>query len=467
MSRLYGPAIGTSIKPAFDGGITRKGLPTGALLVVLAMHFPAALLMQRLPMVSTIHAVATLALGLYLAFTRNFRGVGVVAGYIVGSEVLWRMTGAGVFWEFAKYAIILVLGVGWLRGKQCRSVLLPVVFFLLLIPSAVVTIMELGFSETAREYIGFNLSGPLSLAVSVMFFSQRSFRSVDIKQIAWGVVVPLVGVAGLAVNGILTTEEIVFTDESNFVTSGGFGPNQVSAVLGLAALFLFLIALSERRNFVQFFCALLAVFFIVFSVLTFSRGGIYNFGIAVLLSTVHFLRSSRSRGILLLIIIGGGLVGGYWIYPRLDEFTNGKLTSRYANFDTTNRLEIAQREIEAGLSYPLFGSGPGMAKFFVYEKTGVLAAAHTEYSRVLGEHGVLGLFALAILGLMALSTYRRTPHWMARTWVIALLAWPLMEMTHAAMRLAAIGFLFGLAFVGWKTQRSAPHVLPSENTARR
>jgi hypothetical protein len=57
---------------------------------------------------------------------------------------------------------------------------------------------------------------------------------------------PAVSIAALALFGILTNPDITFNTESNFATSGGFGPNQVSSMLGLGALSL-LFFLGDRR----------------------------------------------------------------------------------------------------------------------------------------------------------------------------------------------------------------------------
>ena len=80
------------------------------------------------------------------------------------------------------------------------------------------------------------------------------------------------------------------------------------------------------------------------------------------------------------------------------------------------------------------------------------AAAHTEYSRLLAEHGSAGALALLILLLILWKAYWRAPSAFARAWTASLAAWSLVEMGHAAMRIAAISFIFGLALIRWHTQ---------------
>jgi len=148
------------------------------------------------------------------------------------------------------------------------------------------------------------------------------------------------------------------------------------------------------------------------------------------------------------IVVVGLLVSGFWIYPRLNDFTGGMVTNRFADTSTTNRMEIMQAEFDIWLQNPILGTGPGMGKFGRYEQLGFMTAAHTEYTRMAAEHGILGLLALVLLLVMVSRAVRTASPGLPQAWAVAMLAWPLMEMTHAAMRIAAIGFIFGLAMVG-------------------
>ena len=81
-----------------------------AVLAILAYaaHFPLALLEGRQPLVATIHALLSLAVGLAWALSgRRVWRVAYAAAYIAGAEVLWRMVGAHIFWEFGKYTVAL------------------------------------------------------------------------------------------------------------------------------------------------------------------------------------------------------------------------------------------------------------------------------------------------------------------------------------------------------------------------
>ena len=121
------------------------------------------------------------------------------------------------------------------------------------------------------------MSGPFLLLVSCWFFSFVSPTPLQLRRIFFAIVVPLLSVAFATLFYTVTADQIQFTGESNFATSGGFGPNQVSSLLGLgafAALFCFIAFRNGARY--KLYTLLAALFFAAQSVMTFSCGGMYN-----------------------------------------------------------------------------------------------------------------------------------------------------------------------------------------------
>ncbi|MCK9246550.1 MAG: hypothetical protein M0P11_06305, partial [Anaerolineaceae bacterium] len=71
---------------------------------MLLLHVGLAFLFRNFRIAATIHALLVLLLGLWTALTAdNLVKVVPYAAYITGAELLWRMTRAGVFWEYGKY----------------------------------------------------------------------------------------------------------------------------------------------------------------------------------------------------------------------------------------------------------------------------------------------------------------------------------------------------------------------------
>jgi O-antigen ligase len=240
--------------------------------------------------------------------------------------------------------------------------------------------------------------------------------------------------------------------ESNFTASGGFGPNQVSAILGLGALMMILLVVQSRAIGKKMIALGLSISLLTLCVLTFSRGGIYNVVASLFVVAVLTFRNSRLRVAYFSVILIILLIIGFYIYPELDQFTGGMLKTRFSNVDTTGRSDIAKAQLSIWVNNPILGVGPGMSSNTLENEFGVAIASHTEYARFLSEHGIPGAIALFIILLIGIKAYLRTPFGFPQAWMAALLVWPLMEMTHAAMRIAAIGFIFGLSTAKWKLE---------------
>ena len=423
-------------------------------LVILLLHVALALAMNASRLVSTAHAIITLAAGIFIVLSaRNARRIAWVTAYISGAEILWRMTESAVFWEYAKYAIVLLMVLALLRMKKVQNAALPVFYFVPLLFSIPLTLFNLPFNH-AREAISSNLSGPLSLAMSVMFFYQVNLSWKEREITSWYLVSPVIGIAALCVRSILTAEELMFTSNANFITSAGYGPNQVSAILGLGALLLLLISLKQSSNLKRWFPMLTAYGLVALSALTFSRGGLYNLAASIVILGVFSLRSSRMRRVLIPAIMISLLIGAFVFYPRLNDFTEGMLKVRFSDTSLTGRDRIMQAEFAAWMDHPLLGVGPGLEEKYVIDFFGRPVAPHTEYTRVLASHGFFGLISLFALAMICLKTVLRAPKNLAQGWSAALITWSVMEMMHAAMRISAIGFVIGLAAAGWATEEN-------------
>lgn len=428
---------------------SQEGNDTPLIIFLVVLHIGLALLIRRFSILSTIHALIILFLGFWNAIsTKNITNVIPYVAYITGAEVLWRMTDAQVFYEFGKYATVALLFITLLKKSKLKRTGLPIFFFLLLIPSIVLTVNALGFTEHARQMISFNLSGPLAVSVCLLFFSQVDADQQLLRKWIWATVYPIISVLAIAAYSTLTTTDINFGSESVFVTSGGFGPNQVSAVLGLGALLLVMLIIQSGRK-GRLLSIFLSLALLTQSFLTFSRGGIYNFvvGLAVGLIILVQKPSKFVRSFFFVFLIL--LIVGVFIFPNLEELTSGAFSSRFKDIDTSSRINLAKADLELFKENLIFGVGPGMASYM--RQNIRYTSAHTEYSRLLAEHGILGILSLIFLIYLLVAAFFRTPDIFSRAWMVALAAWPLVEMAHSAMRIAAIAFILGLSVVNWKT----------------
>jgi hypothetical protein len=415
-------------------------------LVLLVLHAPLGLLMSEVPAVSTAHAAATFLVGVWIAaMGRRLEQVAYEGAYIVGAEVLWRMTGAQIPWEFGKYATAAVLLISMARRSRLQGPMLPFLYFVLLLPSCLLTLLGETLGE-AREQISFNLSGPFALMVSALFFSDLRLDAEQVQRLRLALLGPVIGIAAIAMFVMLTNPDLVFTGESNNATSGGYGPNQVSAALGLGAMLLVFFVMEARAG-RALRVALFALMVVLAaqSALTFSRGGLYNAVGGVLLGLVFLMRDARS--LVKLLAVAALLVGTatFYVLPKLDEFTDGALMRRFESTDPTNRDTIIDADLQIWSEHPLLGVGPGQGP--AYRKViSYGAAAHTEFSRLFAEHGFFGFVSLVLLLAAGARALVDSGGPQARAVKASMIGWSLLYMLNAAMRLAAPSFLFGLAF---------------------
>lgn len=424
----------------------RIGLKAGAFF---AAHVPLALLMFQYPNIGLVHALVVFVGSLWrVTVERTSERAAYLCAYIVGAEVLWRMTKTPVFWEFGKYAAIFVFLFALLRHSRLKIPILPITYFALLLPSLLLTFSKLGFTES-RMQVSFNLSGPLAVMISAVYFSHVRLTREQLHRLLLVMVGPICGVATIALYNTLTKTAIVFVNASNFDTSGGFGPNQVSAILGLGALVTYICVLSGKLTPALKVIAISLIFLLATtSALTFSRNGVVIAACSGFAFSIFLFRDRRARlkfTILVILLFCGAY---YVILPALDNFTSGAIVSRFQERSTTGRDELVMADLRVWWENAFFGVGPGMARPYYDAVLGLgqKIPAHTEFSRLLSEHGMFGLVSLLLLMFMAVNNFSRASERSSRSVLIGLLVWSFLYMVANAMRLMAPAFIFGITF---------------------
>ena len=169
-----------------------------------ALHVPLGIAVYYVPVLALVHGLATVAIAFVWACkARNLDRVACAAAYIVGAEVLWRMARVPLFWEFGKYAVGCVLLVAAIRAGRATAPLLSSLYFVLLIPSAALTVLN-DSPGSARAYISFNLSGPFALAAAAWFFSQIRLTPDRLLRVLLSALIPLISISSLTIFSILT-----------------------------------------------------------------------------------------------------------------------------------------------------------------------------------------------------------------------------------------------------------------------
>ncbi len=341
--------------------------------------------------------------------------------------------------EFSKYALIVLLTIAIIRY---RRVLLinkwAIIFLLLLIPGIIIR------PTFSRSAIIFNLAGPLVLALSVMFLSTVELKWEQFRLLVFFIAAPLiiqVEWSVLQARNFLALGVVRFGNDSNAWLAGGEGPNQVATILGFGAALCFLYAITrrgeKRLRFVLFVSSLI---FLTQAVITFSRGGVIT-GIGMVLVAGYYLiriprvRKYYTRGALLAV-----LVFSFLIFPLLNDLTQGTLGVRVSSFTLTGRDAIAQSNLQLFLDNPILGVGVGVSDE-------ISGTPHTEFTRMLAEHGLFGIAAIGVLMIMSIQRLMSDRLVLNKAFIVAFTAWSLATMLHSATRLAAVGFVFGLGAI--------------------
>ncbi|MGO8676689.1 MAG: O-antigen ligase family protein [Limisphaerales bacterium] len=462
------PAMSRSGRLAANNGLRRPQAAASArplqfnwVLGMLFLHALLGVLFKRSGSIATLHALGTLFFGLYLAISgRPMFQLACWGMYAAGAEVLWRMTGANLVWEYGKYAVSLVLFIRFFRGGLKTIYWTPVIYFILLMPAVLPTILGYysahGFGD-ARKLLSFNLSGPLSLLACSLFFSRVHLTDLRTRRMLVWMVLPVAGIAGAILSGLTSLEHLEFSGGSSIVASGGFGPNQVSGFLGMGAFFAALLALDTRLKIrLRMLFLALALWFAAHAALSFSRTGIYLFGagLAVALPFSSIRNLLRPKTLLLVALaVGASLVT--WAF--LMRYTEGKIGERFSNTSLTRRDLIAAQDIALWKQNVILGAGVGSSSIAHSEGTAGRIGAHTEYTRLLAEHGLLGAMAVLLLLKMAARPLFTMPRGLTKGALLGATAMTLIWMAASAMRNAAPGLLLGLAAA--RFSRPRPRIL--------
>jgi O-antigen ligase len=158
----------------------------------------------------------------------------------------------------------------------------------------------------------------------------------------------------------------------------------------------------------------------------------------------RFLIKSKT----ILLIIAAFSIWAFSVFQ-----SGGLLDNRYTNRDaagrlkddiTTGRVELVQTELEGFYNNPVMGVGVGRAKELRVEEVGYEIASHSEISRLLSEHGLLGLLAVVILIFVPMIFWAKFKN---NYYFLAFLAFWFLTINHSAMRIALPAFVYGLALL--------------------
>lgn len=408
--------------------------------------------------ISKVYGVLIFLFGIYFVVkNKNANNeVLMVAAYIVGSEVFLRMTDGNPNYEFTKYSVIVFVLMGMFYSGFSKNAIPYWLFLVLLIPGLLIGVQSLDIHRlNIRNLIAFNMSGPICLGLTSIYCFNRRIQFSQINKLLMYMLLPIISTTAYLILYTPDLREVVTGTGSNMDTSGGFGPNQVSTILGLGVFILFtrIVFLSKNK-----LILLLNIFLIVNvayrGLITFSRGGMITGGVLILVLIVFIYLNINKTGkyklsLMLFFVVFGLLFT--WFYT--EQQTGGLIGKRYANKDAVGRKKessfsgrevIAEHEIESFIKNPIFGIGVAKGTEERMEIFGETIASHNEITRMLGEHGLFGLFGLLILFVTPFVLYLNNKKYL---YLFCFVAFWLLTINHAAMRTASPAFIYALSLL--------------------
>jgi O-antigen ligase len=430
---------------------------SSAYLKWILIHLGIGAAIFVLPLLAKVYAIAIVVVGInYVVRTKNVNNEALyAAAYVIGAEVFLRMTEGNFFEQYAKYVVMTLLILGMIYRGFSKNSWIYLVFGLLLLPGVILAFFTLNFETDIRKAVTFNIVGPVTLMVCSIYCYQRKVTFKQLLNIIDMLAYPLMVTLVYMFAYTPSIKDVVTNTESNFETSGGFGPNQVSTILGLGIFLFFVKIILNSKN--KKMLIINSVFFIVITfrgIVTFSRGGIIAGFLMIIFAVVLLLFHTKSQAkskIYLVVFMGFFAFAGVWIYSSSQ--TSGLIDKRYANEDArgrekasklTGREVLIESELNMFLENPIFGIGVGKNKEYRLEETGIVAASHNEITRMLAEHGMFGLFGLIILMVTPVLLYINNKQ---NIFLFSFLIFWLLTINHAAMRLAAPAFIYALSLL--------------------
>lgn len=426
-------------------------------LYLVLFHAFLGVLVFALPFISKMYTLALFVFGIYYIIkskNKNNEAL-VIAAYVVSVEVLLRMTNGMILSEFGKYSVMVFLFTGIFHTGFSTKAFWYWLFLLLLIPGVVMSTVALDFDTNIRKAIAFNISGPVCLGISALYCYQRQITFTRLKGVIAAFSLPLVSLLVYLFLYTPSVRDVITGTASNFETSGGYGPNQVATMLGFGVFVFFVqFLLNSKSIILQGLNGFLILAFAFRGIVTFSRGGIITgvVMIVVLLGVLYLQGNNRIKPKIGLVVILSFLAAlAVWGYSSIQ--TSGMINKRYANEDARGRAKKSQlsgretlieTELQMFLNHPVFGVGVGKNKEIRIEQTGIDSASHNELTRMLAEHGSLGLLGLLILFFTPLVLWIDNRQ---NIFALSFFCFWLLTINHAAMRLAAPAFIYALSLL--------------------
>jgi hypothetical protein len=341
---------------------------------------------------------------------------------------------------------------------------------LALLPSSFIDLS----GQTNLSHSIFNLLGPLSLAIGIAALYYAKLDRNEINNILRLALYPILSASAFLFLKTPDIETIEFTLHSQSVTTAGHSSNQVSTILGFGAL----LSVYSWINHLKFsgnriLDLIIALVLIFQGLVTFSRGGILIAALAIgiyIILTLFSKKISNKRKTKYIIQISFGVIAIGLLFLQANKLTDGTLLLRYQGetegtllYDkeknlahlTTGRSVIFLQDLKLWSQHIFLGVGVGASMYMRSSFGDHYVSAHLELSRLLAEHGLLGLlYFMMLLYIGYLTWINNSKQTDQRALLFILFLVAIGTTFHAGMRTYITPLLVSLSVL--KVQSSLP-----------
>ena len=372
-----------------------------------------------------------------------------VIAYIAGSEVFFRTTYGNPFHEFGKYSMLIFTILGFMYSGSPKIKNPYWIYLVLLLPSVFLSFIYL--QGDYRRKIFFEILGPICLGVLALYTYKRKISARDLNMILNLIALPILASCVYLILKYSHNVYPICSNGSNYYFSGDYAPNQMATALGLGAFIYLLKIITENNNRKMFYLNIIILCLIFYrGLLTFSRGGIVTALIAVLTLILSIYISRNEYEIKRKLLLSLFLITSVFILTGFQ--TENNLFIRYTNCDILHsknfkpkgRFIQFESDIKNFIENPILGVGPGNGKEIRMKNYNIDVATHSEITRLVSEHGILGLSALLILMYVPLQLYYKD---MQNFYLLAFFIFWLFTINHSATRIIAPLFLYTLTLM--------------------
>lgn len=426
---------------------------------LIAGHFAIGFLIFLFPPLAKLYAFSIAMFGFYFIVKNKNKNneVFYAAAYVVGSEVFLRTTFGNPIHEYGKYFVMLFMFLGMFYSGITKKINPYWVYLLLLIPSVLIGFYTIDFD--VRKKIIFDILGPVTLGICSLYTYKRKITTLELNNILLALGLPVIACCTFLFLKYPIDVKVILNTESNYYLSGNYAPNQMATVLGLGTFVFFLrMLVIKTSNKILALNILITSCIYYRGLMTFSRGGTIT-GIAMVLILLFFVYINHKKhtpvqlkyGLMCLIFPAMFVLGSYQTDGLLlKRYINQNPSGTFKSHEVNGREDMAMEEIELFKENPGMGIGVGEVKEIRKTEQGISVSSHNEVTRLLAEHGILGLFSLMILiGFPVLIYFGNKQNF----YLFSFFAFWLLTVNHSGMRIAAPAFVYALTLFSLKKDK--------------